>query len=179
MKQLVRILLVLLGALCVTACPMDIEKSLYINIECNSPHSIGYLFSDENNIERVIPEFDRPPEILGIGESESNYMTRYSDGWAEFVTRFPNDTFSVFIFHADTLNIYSWDQIREEFKVLVRYDISAEDYYKFPGTDNNEMDITIPYPPTESMKTVHMLPSYQEVMEQYLIDCEKIAGRNN
>jgi hypothetical protein len=45
----------------------------------------------------------------------------------EFFTILPNDTMSVFIFHADTLEKYSWEVIRDEYKILKRYDLSLRD----------------------------------------------------
>ena len=55
---------------------------------------------------------------------------------------------SVFIFHTDTLNKYSWQEVRDGYKILRRYDLSLEDIKK--------MKWTIPYPPDESMAGMKM-----------------------
>ena len=177
MKNLFNFFLIIFLLIMCTACPMDREYPIEIQIECNSPHNIGYLFLDVRNVSRTIPEFDKPPSIV-----EANTLEEYHDralkggGWSNYVKKYPNDTFSVFIFHPDTLNKYPWDQIRKEYKVLVRYDIAADDYYKFPEARSPEIKITIPYPPTDAMRTVHMCPSYDKVIEQYLSDLNSITG---
>lgn len=51
---------------------------------------------------------------------------------------FPADTLSVFIFHADTINKYTWEEIREGYKILKRYDLSYDDLKR--------MNWTITYP---------------------------------
>ena len=61
-------------------------------------------------------------------------------------------TFSLFIFDADTFNVYSWAEIQSGYKVLQRYDISKENI--------KALKYTITYPPTEAMKDVKMYPPY-------------------
>jgi hypothetical protein len=59
--------------------------------------------------------------------------------WEEIYKTFlPADTLSVFIFHTDTLNKYTWDEVRNGYKVLKRYDLSLDDL--------KQMNWTITYP---------------------------------
>jgi hypothetical protein len=84
---------------------------------------------------------------------ESQNMTYEDD-----VKGLDADTLSVYIFHADTLQKYTWEQIREDYKILKRYDLGINDIillkneYGFP---------VIPYPPTEAMKNMKMYPPYE------------------
>lgn len=66
------------------------------------------------------------------------------------------DTISIFIFSADTLEKYSWEEVRSGYKVLQRYDLDASEE-GFMRLNN-----TISYPPTEVMKDVKMYPPYKE-----------------
>jgi len=69
----------------------------------------------------------------------------------------PSDTLSVFYFHPDTVAKYSWEEIRQGYKILRRYDLSLEDIY----TLYNKSGVPeIPYPPDERMKNMKMYPPY-------------------
>ena len=59
---------------------------------------------------------------------------------------------SLFIFDADTFNTYSWDEIKNDYKILRRYDLSLQDI--------KNLNYIIPYPPTETMKNIKMYPPY-------------------
>lgn len=67
---------------------------------------------------------------------------------------------SVFVLHADTVRKYSWDEIRDDYNILVRYDLSKEDVKSFKN-------YTIPFPPTEAMRNMKMWPPYEEVRKMY------------
>lgn len=58
----------------------------------------------------------------------------------------------VFVISQDTLNKYSWNEIRSTNNYLVRYDYTRE---QFEG-----LDYTIIYPPTLGMKDIHMYPEF-------------------
>ena len=62
------------------------------------------------------------------------------------------DTLSLFIFDADTFNMYSWEEIKSGYKILQRYDISPENI--------KALKYNISYPPTEAMKNMKMYPPY-------------------
>ena len=64
------------------------------------------------------------------------------------------DTVSFFIFDRDTVEVYSWDYIIQNYCVLQRYDFSKTDLVK--------LKCQISYPPTEEMANIHMFPSYKE-----------------
>lgn len=48
------------------------------------------------------------------------------------------DTLIFFVFSVETLNKYSWEEIREDYKILKRYDLSIKDL--------DSLDWTITYP---------------------------------
>jgi hypothetical protein len=61
------------------------------------------------------------------------------------------DTMRIFILSVDTVNKYTWEQIRLDYNILKRYDISLQDLKR--------MDIY--YPPSEKMKDIKMYPPYK------------------
>ena len=63
-----------------------------------------------------------------------------------------NDTLCLFIFDANTYNSYSWEEIKTNYMVLQRYDLSLSDFQK--------LNKQITYPPTEAMKEIKMYPPY-------------------
>jgi len=64
----------------------------------------------------------------------------------------PTDTMSIFFFDPDTLAKYDWSIIREEYKILVRYDLSHDNL--------RELKWCVCYPPTEAMQNMKMYPPY-------------------
>lgn len=64
----------------------------------------------------------------------------------------PRDTLSIFIFHTDTLNKYPWEKIRDEYKILKRYDLSFEDIKR--------LGYKVPYPPSPEMANMKMYPKF-------------------
>ncbi len=78
----------------------------------------------------------------------------------------PTDTLRLFYFHSDSIAHLGWNKIRDDYMVLVRYDLSQEDIYN--------LDAEIHYPPTDAMKDIHMYPPYEEVLKNYW----QITGRN-
>jgi hypothetical protein len=77
----------------------------------------------------------------------------------QWISSFPKDTVSIYIFNKDTLDVYSWQVIQQNYKILQRYDLSLEDI-------NNLKDKygipVIAYPPNEKMKNMKMYPPYEE-----------------
>lgn len=63
---------------------------------------------------------------------------------------FPADTMSIFVLHADTFNLHDWSTIREDYKILIRYDLSLDDLKR--------LNYNIYYPPTPEMEGIKMYP---------------------
>ncbi|MBP1617271.1 MAG: hypothetical protein H6Q14_1098 [Bacteroidetes bacterium] len=62
------------------------------------------------------------------------------------------DTISVFIISKDTLNKYGWSYVRNNYKVLRRYDASLQDF--------QSLDLKLTYPPSSNMSGMKMYPPY-------------------
>lgn len=70
--------------------------------------------------------------------------------WVERISQLPLDTLSIYFFHPDTLSTYDWSDIRSDYKVLKRYDLSIEDL--------TSLNFTVPYPPTSEMEGIKQYP---------------------
>ncbi len=104
----------------------------------------GLVYPDTTIAENITPNTVPPNSIFRLG------------GFAtpeEIFDRLPNDTLSIYFFHPDTLSIYNWNEIRNEYKVLKRYDISLEDF--------RLLNLEIPYPPTIEMENIRQFPEYE------------------
>lgn len=103
-------------------------------------------------------------EYYNDGEGDRSYLMKIPPQSNKFIffnmdfdgfTReyLKSDTFSIFVLSSDTVKKYSWDEIRNQYKVLVRYDIGARQY--------KSMGFTVEYPPAPWMKDVKMYPPYE------------------
>ena len=68
----------------------------------------------------------------------------------EIFFNLPKDTLSVFIFHTDTLTEYTWNEVRDKYMILKRYDLSLDDLRR--------LNFKITYPPNEIMDNIKMYP---------------------
>jgi hypothetical protein len=78
--------------------------------------------------------------------------------WEKIYDYLPHDTLSYHLFDKDTLHHYGWNDVRTNYKILVRYDLSLDDIL--------ELDATITYPPSPAMRYMKMYPPYEEVLRR-------------
>lgn len=109
-----------------------------------SDHDIGYYAADGHEDGTFYPDSLPLTNIYVFSPLEPNskdVLLRIwgLSTWRKFFEDYlPHDTLSVFIFHSDTLNKYSWDEVRDGYKILKRYDLSLDDFRR--------MDYTLTYP---------------------------------
>ncbi len=104
-------------------------------VENQSSHLIMTLRS-QRYPDTAIP--DEQNKLGGIPKGEKAPYDYNIKNWSELFDQLPRDTLSVFIFHADTIAKYTWQEIRSGYKILKRYDLSQEDL--------KNMNYTIIYP---------------------------------
>jgi hypothetical protein len=122
-------------------CEHAMDYAYEIDLVNNSGHPIGYYFAVGGKYGTFYP--DSLPEandyiIYDITKVLQPGFEQHYKSWEKFFHELPYDTLSVFIFHTDTLNKYTWEEVRDGYKILRRYDLSLEDI--------DEMDYTIIYP---------------------------------
>lgn len=144
--------IVIIGALALllTGCVSD-DLSRGFSLYNNSDSPISYCMPWRNGVfypDTLLPENNPHPHTFNKEYHFSFGEGRFHEN-ALFET-FPTDTMSIFFFDPDTLEKYDWATIREEYKVLVRYDLSHNDLKK--------LNWCIVFPPTKEMKDIKMYP---------------------
>jgi hypothetical protein len=137
---IISLLSMVLLAIC-SQCELAMDYSYGIDLVNNSGHSIGYYFADGGKYGTFYP--DSLPETNDYIMYDINKVVRpgfeqHYKSWEKFFQNLPYDTLSVFIFHTDTLNKYTWGEVRSGYMILKRYDLSLEDL--------REMEFKIIYP---------------------------------
>ena len=99
-------------------------------IRNNSDAAILFEFSfdyPDTTLGELLVNPSLNPQIYRV---ESKMEERYGHGrnWEiSFENYIHSDTLIIFIFSADTLQNYDWDQIKRDSKILERYDLSLQD----------------------------------------------------
>jgi len=151
MKQL-RISALLLLLLTFVACPMDYDQNFRFSNNSTVDVYIYLGIVDRDLGGSLYPDTAIARVKCGVpfkqGESRLySYSSAKEDVWRK-------NTLCLFIFDADTFNTHSWDEIKNGYKILRRYDISPENIETFK--------YKISYPPDERMKNMKMYPPYDE-----------------
>ncbi|MDD3161853.1 MAG: hypothetical protein PHX49_08010 [Bacteroidales bacterium] len=111
---------------------LAMDRYYVIDLENQAEYSIGYYFATGGKFGTFYP--DSLPETndeITYDISEVNkpgYMGHLK--WSKLFRELPHDTLSVFIFHTDTLKNNSWEEVRDHYKILKRYDLSLQDLEK-------------------------------------------------
>lgn len=158
--------LILLLILVYSCC---LPSEYVFSLENNSDHNIGDYLS------LIYPDTSLPQDDKLVNKERDwerfgpaplyETLTHLSSEQAIIHKMNPNDTVSIFIFHTDTLKMYPWETIRDDYKILVRYDLSADDINSMPRDSYH--GYLIPFPPSPQMENMHMYPPYKEVIARY------------
>jgi len=128
---------------CFASCDFFWEREEYnLTLENNTTYPIGYYLAGGDTLKSAYPDTSLPLNNV-LRENriypEKKQVVVVTLDWDKFFDKYlPNDTLSVFIFHADTLNKYTWEEIRDGYKIENRYDLSLDDLKK--------MNFVITYP---------------------------------
>jgi hypothetical protein len=155
MKRDIKKVLIVLLPLMLYNCESCMESFYALKIENKSDFSIYFYVAGVS----MSPYTSLYPDTAIISTTEyvskldTNAIGRYGiDELDKYFAYLPQDTLSVFFFHADTLATYPWEQIRQDYNVLCRYDLSADDI--------KHLNYKITYPPSEEMGGMKMYPPY-------------------
>lgn len=122
-----------------------------------------FIVSSYGNISKSTSIPSKCPYLESTGGKTYGWLLSETKDWISEMSS--TDTLRLFLFHRDSVDYLGWDKIRDDYMVLVRYDLSQEDIYR--------LGFKIHYPPTEAMKDIHMYPPYEEVLEKYRQMTEK------
>lgn len=114
----------------------------------------GYYVYPENTLSPWMPSTIKR---VKKNEDEVLYAAPYYYYFEDL-----RDTTSIFIFNADSLDLYGWDSMYTHNILIQRYDVTADMLVKFEGADKNHGCIErIAFPPTKRMgEMIKMWPPY-------------------
>ncbi|MCQ2975737.1 MAG: hypothetical protein MJ211_13125 [Bacteroidales bacterium] len=128
------------------------------HVKNNTNYSIAILIGHESRYKYVkdtilYGDFEQYViELIKPNENSSLYYTLINKELSQ------TDTLSLFITNEDLFYSNSWNDICEKYLILCRYDLS--------GRDIQHLNYIISYPPSPEMRTMHIYPSYDEILER-------------
>jgi len=108
----------------------------------------GTIHPGYNKIDSVTSMYILPytKKVIWYGDNENQV---YDD--------LRHDTLSLFIFSRDTLQCYGYDNVRDNYRILVRYDLSIDEC--------KQLNYVFPYPPQPFMRNMKMYPPYSRFIQ--------------
>lgn len=129
-----------------THCEKAVNAEFPLIIDNNSSFNIAVYFNENEQYQALYPDTVisnfRERVILNINKKENQDIAGSPNWESTFEVSAPKDTLSLFVFHSDTVNEYSWEKIRKEYKILTRYDLSLQDL------ENRNFILEYPYDPS-------------------------------
>lgn len=125
--------IVFISMILLTSCaPPDIQH--YFKIINNSNYSISYYVG--NSYPDTVIVQSKPD--LKIIQANSSIKESHWGTWEERYNETKEGKISVFIFNTDTLSKYCWEEIRDKYMILHRFDLGLKDMER--------CEFTITYP---------------------------------
>lgn len=127
------------------------DRFYLITIKNEADYNIRY-FVALPGAEHIYPDTSLTTQLAGtLLKTNAEGYFGDSKQWESIFKQLPGDTLSIYFFHTDTLATYPWEQVRAEYKVLNRYDLSLQDLI--------ELEFVVPYPPTLAVKNMAVYPA--------------------
>lgn len=138
MKNYILLLMVFLLS-CAGSCNKNpfTRNGIALRIENKSDEEMRFFLSKiypDTSILSVIPGGIRMLPAREYGW----YEFRSSSFFSDYMNSLPKDTLSIFVFSHDTLLKYGWDDLRLNYRIKRRYDLSLDDMER--------LKYIIPYP---------------------------------
>lgn len=139
-------LIITLLMFCNFSCEPLVDHVYRIWLKDNSEKGFVFLVNYNYPDTLISNEYDK---LIGV---PANKRVPYDskEKWEEVFKGLPADTLTIFIFDGDTVASYEWEYIRNEYKILRRYDLSLQDLER--------LEWTVTYPPSENMSNIKMWP---------------------
>lgn len=147
MKKIIYLLL----SCCMYSCLYaDFEST--IDVRNNSTHDVSYYLGLDGDDGTLYPDTTLTFKNFtwNIPKGTSYVLAVHAKSWKEVYNWHNRDTLCLFLIDTDTISKYGWDKVRDEYKVLIRYDLSLQDLKK--------LNYKIYYPPSPEMQKMRMYP---------------------
>ncbi len=145
---------------------MKIVKVLVLGVILNFIACVpeGEFIVINNSEQEVLKYMDMgeyPDTLLPVEEPYWNYAISplesaslsFEGSCRKMYHNSKRDTLSFFFLSPDTIAKYGWEDVRENYRILKRYDLSFSDV--------ESLDFTIYYPPTNAMRYMKMYPPFE------------------
>lgn len=103
------------------SCDIFFEHVYFMRVHNNTNDTIlvyaGYNYPDTSLIYKK-------PRLIMIYPNSHTGGLQSAEYWAD---KLKSDTLSVFILSKDSVDIYNWEQIRDKYNILKRYDLSINE----------------------------------------------------
>lgn len=152
---MIRIIIIAALLTSVNGCGKLPASRYAIYVHNQSPESIECYFALGGNFGTQYPDTVLPASnryLIDNIKAGDRFIYDSRLKWEEVFQQLPGDTLSIYIFDSDILASYPWEVIRNEYKILKRYDLSLEDLKRLKRN--------VTYPPTEEMKDMKQFPPY-------------------
>ena len=122
-----------------------------INVRNESSQEISF-FVASLGWENLYPDTLLPTDELAFRRIAAGRSgNRYSDlKWDVIIGELPADTLSIFILDPVVLDSTPWEEVRDNYRILKRYDLSHEDLER--------LGFRVIYPPDDTMEGVRIFP---------------------
>jgi len=154
-----KILLLIIIAITFCGCPEG-RYTWYFDNQTND--TLGVYFALGHDGQTAYPDTTLPVDpnkapIMGADPHKKQSLLVYDPRpYEDVIKSLPKDTLSIFIINIDSVGKFTWEEIRQGYKILRRYDLSLSD---IRCLYMNSCPV-IPYPPDERMKDMKMYPPY-------------------
>ena len=142
MKTMIKLFIFILLIANLSKCEkVSMDKRYAVYLKNNAEHYIGAYFALGGEFATIYPDTTLPENqqyVITEIKSDARYIYDSGIEWEDIYLKLPKDTMSVYVFHTDTLKSNSWEDIRNNYKVLTRYDLCLDDL--------KGMNWTITYP---------------------------------
>jgi hypothetical protein len=133
------------------SCERFVETYYSIQLKNQASNQIKF-YVNGYGFKHIYPDTLLPDEKIILQTVKSNEVgkTYFSARWEDYFQALPSDTLSIFIFDSQIIDTTEWAKIRDDYKILKRYDLSLKDLQR--------LDFTVTYPPDASMANIKMYP---------------------
>jgi hypothetical protein len=133
---------------------VSVDKIYTIILDNNTGNQLFYHVGIDDS-PLIYPNINLPEnkQDLKLPKITTNVVLGTQTKWKDRFKELPSDTLSIYFFNPDTLSKYSWEEIRENYKVLKKYDLSIQDLEK--------LNFKVVYPPTPEMSNIRQYPPYK------------------
>ena len=123
------------------------ERVYRIQIENYSPNTVNFIVGNHFSFP-VYPDTSlraTRPGLQAVPPSDKRWHDSWIP-WEDVYKEFPADTMSIFFIDNSVYEQTDWEEVRNEYKILMRYDLSIKDL--------QQLNFVVPYPPTSAMRNM-------------------------